>query len=96
MTIGRLSVNMSAKVHKLFLTRCDFGESRSVTALECQCCPHGTLISDKSRVLCAGETKFFMTPCTYDFKAAATIEDCERCGHGEIGADRTRVFCGRA
>lgn len=82
-------------MHKLFMTRCDLGEQRMVTALDCGVCPHGSVIDNKSRVICAGETKFFSVPCGFDMRAAATVRDCEACPWGEVGPDRARVFCGR-
>ena len=49
---------MNAKIHKLFLTRCDMHETRMVSATDCQRCPKGSVIDGRSRVVCAGETKF--------------------------------------
>lgn len=86
---------MSAKVHKLFLTRCDTHEMRMVSASECQRCPRGGVIDGGSRVLCAGETKFFTTPCCFEMRASATVHDCTKCRFGTIGDDGLRVFCGR-
>jgi len=81
--------------HKLFLTTCDLGEPRSVSASDCELCPHGSVVDNKSRVFCAGATKFFVTPCFYDMRASATIAECESCRWGEIGPDRIRVYCSR-
>ncbi|MBU1158977.1 MAG: hypothetical protein KKE24_06535 [Candidatus Thermoplasmatota archaeon] len=84
---------MSAKMHKIFMTRCDLGESRMVSAPDCSRCSHGSVVDNGSRVLCAGITKFFMVPCYFDMKASASIIECERCPHGEMSQDRLRVFC---
>lgn len=86
---------MSKIQHKLFLTTCDLGEPRSVSALDCSRCPRGSVVDNRSRVLCEGETKFFVVPCLYDMRAAATLYDCEKCAFGEVGEDRLRVFCSR-
>jgi hypothetical protein len=86
---------MNAKIHKLFLTRCDMHETRMVSAADCQRCPKGSVIDGRSRVVCAGETKFFTTPCYFDMRASATVHDCTRCRFGTIGDDGLRVFCGR-
>jgi hypothetical protein len=81
--------------HKMFLTTCDLGVPRAVSAADCATCPHGSVVDNKSRVLCQGATKFFLAPCFYDMKAAATVYECEACLFGEIGQDRLRVFCSR-
>ena len=86
---------MSQKMHKLFLTTCDLAEPKSVTASDCEKCDHGSVVDNKSRVICQGATKFFVTPCYYDMRAAATVYDCEKCPFGDIGDDRLRVFCSR-
>jgi hypothetical protein len=86
---------MSKQMHKLFTTACDLAEPRQVSAVDCQKCPRGSVVDNRSRVLCSGETKFYMTPCCYDMRSAATVDDCERCPYGEIGQDRLRVFCSR-
>jgi len=86
---------MDQKIHKLFLTTCDLEEKKMVSASECDACPHGSVIDNKTRVICAGIVKFFVVPCYYDMRCAATIYDCESCGYGEIGPDRLRVFCSR-
>ena len=84
---------MTRTMHKLFLAVCDLGEPRPVTADDCKLCPHGSVMADKSRVMCRGVTKFFMASCNYDMRSAAMIGDCERCDYGEIGEDRVRVYC---
>ena len=84
---------MTRKMHKLFLAVCDLGEPRPVTADDCKLCPHGSVVDNKSRVICGGVTKLFMAPCYCDMRAAATVYDCEKCEHGEVGDDRIRVFC---
>ena len=86
---------MNAKVHKLFMTRCDMHETRMVSATDCQLCPKGSVIDGRSRVVCAGETKFFTTPCFFDMRASATVHDCTKCRFGTIGDDGLRVFCDR-
>ena len=86
---------MPQKMHKLFLTMCDLAEPRSVTAAECSTCPHGSVIDNKTRVICSGEMKYFTAPCYYDMRAAATVAECENCSFGEIGPDRLRVYCDR-
>jgi hypothetical protein len=86
---------MDSKMHKLFLTTCDLGEPRPVSARDCEGCPHGSVVDNKSRVICGGVTKFFVTPCYYDMRSAATVYDCEKCRFGRIGEDRIRVFCSR-
>lgn len=86
---------MSQQMHKLFLTTCDMGEPRSVSASDCERCPHGSVVDNKSRVLCAGITKFFLTPCFFDMRAAATVIDCAQCRFGQLGEDRLRVYCSR-
>ncbi len=86
---------MSQKVHKLFLTTCDLGERRSVTATDCARCGRGMVIDNKSRVICRGTMKFFVTPCYFDLRASATVHDCEECKFGEVGEDRLRVICSR-
>jgi len=86
---------MSQKMHKLFLTTCDVGEPRSVTATDCIRCGKGTVIDNKTRVICGGATKFFVTPCFFDMRASATVQDCEECKFGDVGDDRLRVFCSR-
>jgi len=86
---------MTRKQHKMFLTTCDLGEHRPVSAADCSNCPHGSVVDNKSRVLCHGETKFFLAPCFYEMRAAATMYECESCRFGEIGEDRLRVFCSR-
>jgi len=87
---------MDAKMHKLFLTRCDETyEGVMVSAAECSACPHGSVVDNRSRVLCYGLTKFFTVPCYYDMKAAATMSECEACSYGSVSPDRMRVFCNR-
>jgi hypothetical protein len=87
---------MSAKMHKLFVTRCDIRpDMPTVSAVECSACPHGSVVDGRSRVLCYGVTKFFTVPCCYDMRAGATLADCEKCPHGEVSTDRLRVFCDR-
>lgn len=87
---------MDAKMHKLFLTRCDVRpEGRMVSAAECNSCAHGSVVDNSARVLCYGVTKFFMVPCFYDMRASATVADCEACSHGKVSDDRMRVFCSR-
>jgi len=86
---------MPQKMHKLFLTTCDLAEPRSVTAAECSACSRGSVIDNKARVICSGETKYFTAPCYYDMRAAATVAECEQCPFGEIGVDRLRVYCDR-
>lgn len=87
---------MGMKMHKLFLTRCDGRpEGRMVGAAECGACPHGSVVDNRSRVLCYGATKFFYVPCYYDMKSAATVADCEACRWGAVSDDRSRVFCDR-
>ena len=86
---------MTQKQHKLFLTTCKLGEPKQVSAADCAKCPHGSVVDNKTRVLCEGATKFFVTPCLFDMRAAATMMDCEKCGFGKIGDDRLRVFCSR-
>ncbi len=86
---------MSQKVHKLFLATCDIGEARSVTATDCAKCGRGSVIDNKSRVICCGSMKFFVTPCFLNLRCSATVYDCEECEFGEIGDDRLRVFCSR-
>jgi len=95
--LGReyVHASMNQKVHKLFLTTCDVGERRSVTASDCLKCGKGSVIDNKSRVVCGGSTKFFVTPCYFDMRASATVYDCQECKYGEIGDDRLRVFCSR-
>ncbi|HEX9908795.1 MAG TPA: hypothetical protein VGB78_10095 [Thermoplasmata archaeon] len=81
---------------KLFKTMCDFGgEPRLVSAEDCGFCPHGSVVDNRSRVICAGVTKFFVTPCCFDMKAAATMYDCKICLHGEVAQDGLRVICSR-
>jgi hypothetical protein len=80
-------------MHKLFLTVCDMGEPRPVTADHCLACREGSVASDKSMVICRGATKYFMAACDYNMRSAATLQDCATCGYGEIGEDRVRVFC---
>jgi len=86
---------MSQNVHKVFLTTCDAGEARSVTANDCVKCGRGLVIDNKSQVICRGSTKFFVTPCYFDLRASATVHDCEECKFGEVGVDRLRVICSR-
>lgn len=87
---------MEAKMHKLFLTRCDETlEGRMVTAADCSSCPHGSVVDNRSRVLCYGLTKFFTAPCYYDMRSAATLAECEACSYGTVSGDRLRVFCNR-
>ena len=87
---------METKMHKLFLTRCDERpEGRMVGSAECSACPHGSVVDNRSRVLCYGATKFFSVPCFYDMKASATVADCEACRYGTVSEDRMRVFCDR-
>lgn len=85
---------MHQGMHRLFLIRCDM-LVKSVSAADCEKCEHGSVVDNKSRVLCGGETKFFLTPCCVDMKAAATVHDCEMCKWGELGQDRIRVYCSR-
>jgi len=85
----------SHKQHKLFMTVCDLGEPRSVTAFDCEHCPHGSVIDARSRVMCGGVTKFFLTPCLFDMRTAATVHECDKCEFGEVGEDRVRVYCSR-
>lgn len=87
---------MDKGMHKLFLTTCERGERRSVNANECGTCPHGSVIDNKTKVLCSGSLKFFSTPCFFDMRVSATVNECEECPYGEIGDDRLRVFCSRA
>ncbi len=83
-------------MHKLFQARCDDrAEGRMVTAADCGRCPHGSVVDNRSRVLCRGATKFFMVPCYFDMKASATVADCEACPYGRVSEDRLRVFCDR-
>ena len=91
---GRVYMN-SHKQHKLFMTVCDLGEPHSVTAFDCEHCPHGSVIDARSRVMCGGVTKFFLAPCFFDMRAAATVHECDKCGFGEVGEDRVRVYCSR-
>ncbi|UCE91518.1 MAG: hypothetical protein JSV90_09000 [Methanobacteriota archaeon] len=84
---------MSAKVHKLFLTRCGLQENRTVSASDCEACPLGSVIDARSRVICSGQTRFFSTPCYYGIRPAATVCDCEDCRFGEVGPDRASVIC---
>lgn len=87
---------MEAKMHKLFLTRCDdHPGSRMVSAADCSSCEHGSVVDNRARVICYGATKFFSVPCYYDMRASATVADCEACRWGTVSDDRTRVFCGR-
>jgi hypothetical protein len=86
---------MNRQTHKLFLTTCDLAEPRSVSATDCERCPHGSVVDNKSRVICSGVTKFFLAPCYFDMRAAATVLDCAGCRFGEIGEDRLRVYCSR-
>jgi len=87
--------DMTAKQHKVFLTTCDIAEPRQVNASDCERCPHGSVVDNRTRVLCGGVTKFFITPCFFDMRASATVRDCENCRWGEVGEDRLRVYCGR-
>lgn len=84
---------MDGKALKLFMTRCDEGEPRAVSAVECGSCPHGSVVDNRSRVLCHGGTKFFSVPCYREMRASATVADCEACPHGRVSEDRLRVFC---
>jgi hypothetical protein len=86
---------MSRVQHKLFLTTCDIGEPHPVSATDCSKCPYGSVVDNKTRVLCGGQTKFFLAPCFWDMRAAATVYDCEKCRFGEVGEDRLRVYCSR-
>lgn len=86
---------MTQTQHKLFLTTCDIGEPRPVSAVDCSNCPRGSVVDNRTRVLCQGGTKFFVTPCFFDMRAAATVNECEACRFGEIGEDRLRVYCSR-
>lgn len=86
---------MTQKQHKLFLAICDLAEPRSVSAADCSLCPHGSVIDNRTRVICDGVTKFYVTPCFYDMRAAASLSECGNCKFGEIGEDRMRVFCSR-
>ena len=85
----------SGKQHKLFVTTCELGERRSVTAMDCERCPHGSVIDARSRVMCGGVTKFFMTPCGFDMRSAATVQECVDCKFGDVREDRIRVYCAR-
>jgi len=87
---------MDAKMHKLFQTRCDDrSEGMIVSATDCGACPHGSVVDNRSRVLCRGATKFFTVPCYFEMKASATVSECEACPHGTVSEDRLRVFCNR-
>jgi hypothetical protein len=87
---------MTPKMHKLLTTRCDIRpDMPMVTAADCSRCPHGSVVDNRSRVLCYGVTKFFMVPCFYEMRAGATLDECDRCPHGEVSEDRMRVFCDR-
>jgi len=86
---------MNQQMHKLFLTTCDLGEPKSVSASDCERCPHGSVVDNKSRVICEGITKFFLAPCFFDMRAAATVIDCAQCRFGQLGDDRLRVYCSR-
>jgi hypothetical protein len=86
---------MTGKIHKLFLTTCDGSAPRPVSAVECERCPRGSVVGNRSMVLCGGETKFFTTPCYFGMRPSATLDDCVECVHGEVGDDRLRVFCDR-
>ena len=83
------------KQHKMFLTTCDMGEPRSVSALDCEKCGRGSVVDLRTRVLCGGVTKFFVTPCLFDMRAAATVRECEECRFGKVAEDRLRVYCTR-
>lgn len=85
----------SHKQHKLFLVTCDLGEPHSVTAIDCEHCPSGSVIDGRSRVMCGGVTKFFAVPCGFDMHASATVQDCDKCCDGEVCEDRIRVYCDR-
>jgi len=85
----------SGKQHKLFVTICELREHRSVTAMDCEQCPRGSVIDARSRVMCRGVTKFFMTPCGFDMRAAATVQECVECKFGDVREDRIRVYCSR-
>jgi len=84
---------MSAKMHKIFMTRCDLRESRMVSAPDCNRCSRGSVVDNGSRVLCAGITKFFTVPCYFEMKSSSSVIECLRCPHGEVSQDRLRVFC---
>lgn len=86
---------MNQQMHKLFLTMCDLGEPKSVSASDCETCPHGSVVDNKTRVICEGITKFFLAPCYFDMRASATVIDCAQCRFGQVGDDRLRVFCSR-
>jgi len=86
---------MPQVMHKLFLTRCELGEPRQVSAQDCEKCPHGSVIDSRTRVICEGATKFFVAPCYFDMRAAATVDECEKCHFGEVAPDRLRVYCNR-
>lgn len=86
---------MSQQMHKLFLTTCDYDQPKSVSASDCERCPHGSVVDNKSRVICVGVTKFFLAPCYFDMRAAATVIDCAQCRFGKLGEDRLRVYCSR-
>jgi hypothetical protein len=86
---------MSRIQHKLFLATCDIGEPHPVSAADCSRCPRGSVVDNKTRVICDGQTKFFLAPCLYDMRAAATVLECEKCRFGEVGEDRLRVYCSR-
>ncbi len=83
------------KIHKLFLTTCDEGDARSVSAADCERCPRGSVVGGRRMVLCGGATKFFATPCYFGVRPSATLDDCDMCPHGEVGEDRMRVICDR-
>jgi hypothetical protein len=86
---------MNPKMHKLFLTHCDMEESRQVSASDCQRCPRGSVVDERSMVICCGVVKFFVTPCFYDLRASASVKDCLKCRFGTVVEDRLRVLCDR-
>lgn len=85
---------MEATMHKLFQTRCDDDpDAGLVSAVQCGSCSHGSVVDNRSRVLCYGATKFFTVPCYRELKASATVAECEACPQGRVSEDRLRVFC---
>lgn len=87
---------MESKTVKIFLTRCDeHPEGSMVSSADCSACPHGSVVDNRSRVLCYGATKFYSVPCFHEMRAAATVADCDACHYGTVSEDRMRVFCNR-
>lgn len=84
---------MGAKVHKVFLARCDMKEAQMIRATDCETCPLGSVIDGRSRVICSGQTKFFCAPCYHGMRPAATVRDCDDCRFGDVGPDRMSVLC---